>query len=98
MCKGLASPDKLYHGDRPKSSTVIPLTGDLLKQLQRSLVQQQKLRQSQSQPREAAQPCQAQAATTQPKKQEEQAHLSLLHVPGQQQQQNRQDSHTAIPF
>ena len=51
----------------------------------------------QSQPRETAQPSQAQAATTQPKKQER-AHLSLLHVAGQQQQQNGQGSHTAIPF
>ena len=85
-------------GNRPKPPTVIPLTGDLLEQLHRSLVEQQKLRQSQSQPRQTAQLCQAQAATTQPEKQEERAHLSLLHVAGQQQQQNGQESHTAISF
>lgn len=45
-----------------------------------------------------AQPHQVQPATTQLEKQEERAHLSLLHVAGQQQQQNGQGSHTAIPF
>ena len=82
-------------GNRPKPPTVIPLTGKLLKQLQRSLVQQQRLGQSQSQPRQTAQPRQAQTATTQPDKQQERAHLGLSHLAGQQ-QQNGQGSHTAI--
>ena len=58
-------------GKRTKLPTVIPLSGNLLEQLQRALVKQQRQGQSQSQARQMMQPRQAQPATTQPEKQQE---------------------------